>query len=86
MPAVIEKRVIKWKLRELMERYRVTNKELGSKVGRHEGSVSRLKSAEKLPKLDSDDIEGIAKGLTEVLRDRGIDITVSSQDLLGFDK
>lgn len=84
MPALLETKVVRLKLRDLMEQYRITNKELGAKIGRHEGSVSRLKSAEKMPRMDSDDLELLAKGLTEVLRDRGFDITVVAKDLLDF--
>lgn len=76
---------VKWRLRDVMERYRVTNKELGDRLGRHATAISRLRQAEKLPAIGSDDIEELADAISKLLHERGIDDQVTAKDLIGFE-
>jgi putative transcriptional regulator len=73
----VTKGLIRWKLNELMARHRITNKALGALIERHETSVSRLRSADTMPRLDGNDLERICKALSDLSGDR-----ITSADLL----
>ena len=62
--------VIRWKLNELMARYRLTNKALGAKLDRHETSVSRIRTAETMPRIDGHDLDRLCIALSELSGDR----------------
>lgn len=55
--------MIVWRLRELMARKKVTNRELAKDLGRHETSISRLKSGDRMPQIDGEMLEEICKAL-----------------------
>lgn len=44
--------MIRWKLREVMARKKMTNRALADAVGMHEGSISRLKALDEMPRID----------------------------------
>lgn len=44
--------MIKWKLREVMARKKITNRALAEAMGMHEGSISRIKALDEMPRLD----------------------------------
>ena len=47
-----ESPIIRWKLREVMARKKVTNRALAKSLGMHEGSISRLKGLDEMPQID----------------------------------
>ena len=56
--------VIRWKLNEVMARYRLTNDQLGKQMDRHVTSVSRLRAARKMPRMNGDDLDKLCSVLT----------------------
>ncbi|MGH2414324.1 MAG: helix-turn-helix domain-containing protein [Microcystaceae cyanobacterium] len=44
--------MIKWKLREVMARKKITNRALADAMGMHEGSISRIKALDEMPRID----------------------------------
>ena len=44
--------VLKWRLRELMARRKITNRKLAEKLGMHETSIARMKAPDIMPKID----------------------------------
>ncbi len=45
--------MIKWKLREVMARKKITNRALADAMSMHEGSISRIKALDEMPRIDS---------------------------------
>ena len=58
------------------------NRELAEVMGRHEGSISRLKKWDKMPELGGDDLDDLCNALTQILKSKGIEKTVYPSDLL----
>jgi putative transcriptional regulator len=54
---------IHWRMAELMARKRITNRDLSKAIGLHETSISRLKSAETMPRLDGEQLSLLCWGL-----------------------
>lgn len=62
--AITVPQMIRWKLNELMARHRITNRSLGEQLGKHETSVSRMRTTDKMPRIDGDDLNELCKALT----------------------
>jgi putative transcriptional regulator len=45
---------VRWKMGELMEKKRWTNRALAKEIGKHETTVSRLKKKDIMPQIDSE--------------------------------
>jgi len=54
---------IRWRLNVLMAERRMTNKDLGERIGKHEGSISRLRSRDDMPRLDGKELEALCSAL-----------------------
>jgi putative transcriptional regulator len=54
---------IRWRLREIMARGKMTNRELATKIGMHENSVSKLKTQDTLPRIGGETLNDICKAL-----------------------
>lgn len=54
--------MIKWRCRELMARYHISNRELATRLGRHETTIPRLKR-DKMPRLNGDELYALCKAL-----------------------
>ncbi|NER99443.1 MAG: helix-turn-helix transcriptional regulator [Symploca sp. SIO1B1] len=76
--------MIRWKLRELMARVKITNRELAQYLGVHETSVSRMKNTNKMPRMDGDSIDALCVALTKICVSRGIPGKITPADLLEF--
>jgi putative transcriptional regulator len=59
----IEKSMLRWKLREIMARKRITNRELAELIGNHETSISRLKNQDTMPRIDGETLESLCRAL-----------------------
>jgi DNA-binding Xre family transcriptional regulator len=57
---------VKWKLRELMARHKITNVQLAEYLGISKTAMSDLRRADTLPRIDGDRLISIAKGLSEL--------------------
>lgn len=55
--------MIKWKLREVMARKKISNRKLAQAIGMHETSISRMKSEDVLPRVDNEYLSKICKAL-----------------------
>jgi putative transcriptional regulator len=60
---VEEKKVIRWKLNEVMARKRVRNKDLAEDLGITENSIYRLRKVDEMPRLSPERLNGICKAL-----------------------
>lgn len=56
-------RLIKWKLRQLMADRQVSNKDLAEIVGVHPNTISRWRSENEMPKVDSSELTKICGAL-----------------------
>lgn len=54
---------IRWRLNILMAERRLTNKELGGRIGKHEVSVSRMRARDDMPRLDGGELEALCNAL-----------------------
>lgn len=61
--------MIRWKLREVMARKKVTNRALAKAMDMHQGSISRLKSADEMPRVDGKTLDRLCEALDCVLED-----------------
>jgi len=54
---------LKWNLRQLMADRKVKNKDLAEALGVHWTSISRMKSADEMPRIDGESLATICKVL-----------------------
>ncbi|MGB3208695.1 MAG: helix-turn-helix transcriptional regulator [Crinalium sp.] len=59
----MEKRVIHWKLNEVMARKRIRNKDLATALEITENSVYRLRKTDLMPRLTPERLDGICNAL-----------------------
>ncbi|WP_218082289.1 helix-turn-helix domain-containing protein [Anthocerotibacter panamensis] len=63
MTITLEKPLIKWRLAEVMARQRMGGRELAKALGLHETSVSRLRNAETMPRIDGEQLNALCRAL-----------------------
>ncbi len=76
--------MILWKLKTFMEKYRITNRELSFRLGKHENSISRLKNKETMPRIDGEELNNICMALEECLQELGVPKPVEIEDLVEY--
>ncbi|MDJ0590012.1 MAG: helix-turn-helix transcriptional regulator [Pleurocapsa sp. MO_226.B13] len=76
--------MLRWKLREVMARAKITNRELAQALGVHETSVSRMKTADTMPRIDGDTLDNLCNCLVKLYKDKGISEIVMPSDLFEF--
>jgi putative transcriptional regulator len=54
----------KWKLAELMARHRISNKELAAYLDMRPNSITDLKRAESMPRINGEQLDRIAAAVT----------------------
>jgi DNA-binding Xre family transcriptional regulator len=57
---------IRWKLAEVMARYRIAGRALAQELDMTEASVSNLKNSQTIPRLDGEKINTLCKVLTKL--------------------
>lgn len=57
-----EPTMLRWKCREVMARYNVSNRDLALRLGKHETSIPRLKK-DKMPTMSGDDLNALCRAL-----------------------
>ena len=72
-------KMIRWKLAEIMARYRIKGGDLGDYLGIKDNAVSNLKNAETMPRIDGNRLNSLCHGLTRL---SGNEITPN--DLIEF--
>lgn len=55
--------LVRWKLRQLMADRQISNKDLAEMVGVHPNTISRWRSANEMPKVDSSEVTKICNAL-----------------------
>lgn len=55
--------MLRWKLREIMERQRLSDRELAVQVQVHESRINQLKSSYSLPSVDEELLRGLCTAL-----------------------
>ncbi|ODH03095.1 hypothetical protein A4S05_21110 [Nostoc sp. KVJ20] len=58
--------LIIWKLREVMARYKIKSKELAAELGVHPNSVTNLRKAETMPRLDGEALDNLCNALNKL--------------------
>ncbi len=76
--------MLRWKLAEVMARVQMTNRELAQVLGTHETSVSRLKTANTMPRIDGDKLEHLCNCLNHIYRKKGVDLVIYPGDLFEY--
>lgn len=82
MLAVLENHMLRWRLREVMARAKISNRELAAELGRHETSISKMKTTDTMPRMDGEDLSALCKALTRLCQARGIEKPVTPNDLI----
>ena len=78
MSAALTMPVLAWRLNEVMARYRITNKALAEKLGRHETSISRMRTSNEMPRFSGSELSALCEALAALAG-----VEVSPSDLLG---
>ena len=76
--------MLRWKLREIMARGKITNRELAHAMGVHETSVSRMKTADTMPRIDGHTLNHLCQALTNLFKQKKINQIISPNELLEF--
>ena len=54
--------MLRWKCREVMARYNISNRELAIRLGKHETSIPRLKK-DRMPSMSGDELNALCRAL-----------------------
>ena len=76
--------MIRWKLRELMARGKVTNRELATHTNHHETSISRLKMTDTMPRLDGSMLNALCVALSKIFQEKNLGDIITPADLIEF--
>ncbi len=76
--------MLRWRLREVMARAKITNRELALALNVHETSVSRMKTADTMPRIDGDTLDNLCNCLIRLYKDKGINQIIMPADLFEF--
>ncbi|BAS59907.1 hypothetical protein NIES2135_20640 [Leptolyngbya boryana NIES-2135] len=76
MPGIVP---TKWKLAEVLARHKIKNKELAERLGVRPNTISDLKRADSMPRIDGKKLDELAAAITALSKIGG---TVRGIDLL----
>ncbi len=82
MVMLAERSMLRWRLREVMARGRITNRELAERLQKHETSISRMKNSDVMPRMDGDELNSLCNALTAIFRERGQAVVITHMDLM----
>ena len=82
MVILAENSMLRWRLREIMARGRITNRELAERLHKHETSISRMKNSDIMPRMDGDELNSLCNALMAILRERGQDVVITHVTLM----
>ncbi|MCT7981575.1 helix-turn-helix domain-containing protein [Laspinema olomoucense] len=74
----------RWRLNEVLARYRVGTGELADQLGYVPQSVSKLKAKDTMPRIDGDTLAAICTAINKILREKGISDTITPGDLIEY--
>lgn len=70
--------LIKWRLREVMARYRIKGIDLAKEMGISTNAVSNLRNSDTMPRLDGDALNNLCNALNKLALGLGEEITPST--------
>ncbi|MGB5712241.1 MAG: helix-turn-helix transcriptional regulator [Waterburya sp.] len=76
--------MLRWKLREVMARAKITNRELAEALCVHDTTVSRMKTTDTMPRIDGNTLDNLCNCLLRLYEEKGIDGIVMPSDLFEF--
>ncbi|MCC5640774.1 helix-turn-helix transcriptional regulator [Nostoc sp. CHAB 5844] len=74
--------LIKWRLKEVMARHNIKARDLASEMGVSANSVSNLRNARTMPRLDGEILNNLCEALNRLAQDLEGEITPS--ELIGY--
>lgn len=74
----------RWRLNELMARYRIGTNELAEELGYLPGSISKLKSRDDMPRIDGETLANLCDAMNRIIHARGITEVVTPGDLIEY--
>ena len=74
--------LIKWRLNEVMARYRIKGNDLAAYLGVSGNAISNLKNARTMPRLTGEKLNTLCNGLNELAQDKEREITPA--DLIDY--
>lgn len=63
MALVMDEKMLRWKLRQVMADRNMSNRALASAIGIHETNVSNMKRRDSMPRIDGETLEALCKAL-----------------------
>ncbi|MGA1133298.1 MAG: helix-turn-helix domain-containing protein [Prochlorotrichaceae cyanobacterium] len=73
--------MIRWRLNEVMARYRVLAKDLADFIGVSSNVISNLRKSDNMPRLDGERLEQLCIGITKLSK---IGANVTPYDLIAY--
>ena len=67
--------LIRWRLREVMARYKIKTKDLAQELGRAPNSISNLRNSDTMPRLDGESLNNLCNALNRLAPDAQVEIT-----------
>ncbi|MBW4460515.1 MAG: helix-turn-helix transcriptional regulator [Nodosilinea sp. WJT8-NPBG4] len=58
--------MLTWRLNEVMARHRISNKLLAEKLQRHETSISRMRTADEMPRFSGAELSALCDALSAI--------------------
>jgi DNA-binding Xre family transcriptional regulator len=74
--------LIKWRLREVMARYRIKAKDLAKELGISSNAVSNLRLSESMPRLDGDSLNNLCNALNKLAL--GLEYEITPMTLIDY--
>lgn len=76
---------LKWRMCEIMARYRISNKELAQELGRSPTSISHLKNSDTMPRMDGHELGALCLALSRLASlDTGKQVCITHLDLFEY--
>ena len=67
--------LIRWRLREVMARYKIKAKDLAHELQQSPNSISNLRNSDTMPRLDGDSLNNLCNALNRLAPDASVEIT-----------
>jgi DNA-binding Xre family transcriptional regulator len=74
--------LIKWRLREVMARYRIKAKDLAKELKLSANAISNLRQSETMPRLDGDSLNRLCNALNTLAK--GLDREITPATLIDY--
>ena len=75
---------IKWKLNEVMARHRIQGSDLAKYLNAVPNTVTNLKNAETMPRIDGKRLDELLNGLNDLAQNLDEDQIITDRDLIEY--